>query len=199
MTSRPGPRNHRHCMAMGMARIAAYAFAAQIVLAPVAAPAQELLERNYDTSLPIEITADSLEVQQEQQIAIFRGNVDAVQGEISLKADELTVHYRAGGGNETNSVSRIVAEGNVLLTSPTETARGERGVYNVDEDTIELTGSVVLTRGTNILTGSQLELNLVTGMSRMIGTRTAAGETASGEPERVKALFTPDAKPEPAE
>ena len=196
MTSRPGPHDRRR----RMGGIAAFAFAAAlIVLAPSAAPAQELLERNYDTSLPIEITADSLEVQQEQQIAIFRGNVDAVQGEISLRADELIVHYRAGGDSETNAVSRIVAEGNVLLSSPTETASGDRGVYNVDEDTIELIGSVVLTRGANILTGNHLELNLVTGMSKMLGTRTAAGETAGDEPERVKALFKPAAKPEPAE
>ena len=52
--------------------------------------------QGYDTSLPIEITADSLEVRQEEQIAVFRGNVDAVQGDLNLRADELTVYYRTG-------------------------------------------------------------------------------------------------------
>ena len=194
MTTCPGPGDGGR---RRMGGLAATAFAALVVLAPLTAPAQELLERNYDTSLPIEITADSLEVQQEQQIAIFRGNVDAVQGEISLRADELTVHYRADGGGESNAVSRIVAEGNVLLSSPSETASGEHGVYDVDMDTVKLSGSVVLTRGENILTGSQLELNLVTGMSKMLGG--TGGETASGGTERVKALFMPSADAEPSE
>lgn len=180
------PRAGRRAM-----RLAALACVVAFAAGWPAGGAQELLQRNYDTSLPIEITADSLEVQQEQQIAVFRGNVDAVQGEINLKADELTVHYRTGK-SDANAVERIVADGNVRLISPTETARGEHGVYDVDADTVELTGSVVLTRGENVLTGSRLELNLATGMSRILGGAAAGVADGSGEQERVRAVFTPE-------
>ena len=47
---------------------------------------------SHDTALPIEIAADALEVQQEKQIAVFSGNVDAQQGNIKLRADRLWVH-----------------------------------------------------------------------------------------------------------
>ncbi len=162
------------------------AIALAVGLAALAAPVSSQVDpgEGYDTSLPIEITADSLEVQQDLETAIFRGNVDAVQGELNLRADQLTVHYRKGDNGE-NSVSRIDAEGNVFLSSPNEMAQGDRGIYNVDADTIELTGSVVLTRGENVIKGNRLTLNLVTGKSKM--------ESGAGG-ERVKALFVPQSE-----
>ncbi len=63
---------------------------------------------------------------------------------------------------------------------------------------MELTGSVVLTRGENVLTGSRLELNLATGMSRMLGGEATEVAEEGDEPARVKAVFTPEpgAKPD---
>ncbi len=98
-----------------------------LTLAPGAARAQIELGQTYDTSLPIEITADSLEVENERQVATFRGNVDAMQGELNLRADQLIVHYRSESNNQ-NSIRLIEAEGNVFLSSPTEMAQGEKGV-----------------------------------------------------------------------
>src|SRR5690606_31308422 len=75
-----------------------------------------------DADQPIEINADSLEVQQDQQVAIFRGNVDAVQGQIRLRADEIKVHYRSNpeGNDQTDgTIVRIDAIGNVFVSSPT--------------------------------------------------------------------------------
>ena len=166
-------------------RRAGAAIALAVGLAALAAPVRSQVDpgEGYDTSLPIEISADSLEVQQDLQTAIFRGDVDAVQGELNLRADQLTVHYRRGDNGE-NSVSRIDAEGNVFLSSPSEMAQGDRGVYDVDADMIELTGSVVLTRGENVIKGNRLTLNLVTGKSKM----------ESGGGERVKALFVPQSE-----
>lgn len=144
--------------------------------------------QGYDTSLPIEITADSLEVQQEANVAIFRGNVDAVQGELNLRADQLIVHY-ATGAEEENAIRVIEAEGNVFLSSPTEMAEGEKGVYNIEADTIVLTGSVKLYRGNSTISGDRLEMNLATGQSRMLSGMGDFNE--SGDDGRVKALFVP--------
>ena len=42
-----------------------------------------------DTSQPIEVAADALEVIQSEQMAVFTGNVDAIQGDMRLQADLL--------------------------------------------------------------------------------------------------------------
>jgi len=152
----------------------------------------------HDSTLPIEITADSLEVMQDQQVATFLGNVDAVQGDLVLTSDQLRVHYRGSGeaaGATAGSIRRIEAMGNVFMSSPEETAQGEFGVYDVDGALLTLEGSVVLTRDENVVRGQRLEIDLVTGRSQMFA---AVPSTAGGTPgQRVKAVFVPP--PEPAE
>jgi lipopolysaccharide export system protein LptA len=136
-----------------------------------------------DSDQPIEINADSLEVQQNQRLAVFRGNVDATQGRIKLRADELRVHYadaEQGAAGVSGSIRRIDAVGNVLIWSPTETAQGDLGVYEVARKVITLTGQVVLTRGQNVLRGQRLVMNTATGVSTI--------DAGGG---RVKGLFVP--------
>jgi lipopolysaccharide export system protein LptA len=152
----------------------------------------------HDSTLPIEITADSLEVMQNQQVATFLGNVDAVQGDLVLTSDQLRVHYRGGSdaaGVTAGSIRRIEAMGNVFMSSPEETAQGEFGVYDVDGALLTLEGSVVLTRDENVVRGERLEIDLATGRSQMFA---AVPSTAGGTPgQRVKAVFVPP--PEPVE
>jgi lipopolysaccharide export system protein LptA len=149
----------------------------------------------HDSKLPIEITADSLEVLQNDEIATFVGNVDAVQGDLVLSSDQLRVHYRAGeeeNGATAGTIRRIEATGNVFLSSPTETAQGEFGVYDVDGALLTLEGSVVLTRDDNVVRGERLEIDLATGRSQVFA---AVPSTAGGTPsQRVKAVFVPPPK-----
>ena len=156
--------------------------------------------------MPIEISADSLEVAQEEQVATFAGNVDAVQGDLVLSADRLMVHYEGESSavgiasGSDNSIRRIDAEGNVVIASPEETAKGRQGTYDVPAKLVTLEGQVVLTRGENVIRGERLELDLVTGKSRMVGAETtvAEGEAATSN-TRVKALFTPKSKDDEGE
>lgn len=163
-------------------------------LAPKAADGQSL---DHDSGQPIEISADSLEVEQDTQIATFAGNVDAVQGDLVLSADKLRVHYEgkessvglaAGSGNK---IRRIEAEGGVIIASPEETAEGSQGTYDVRGKIVVLEGSVVLTRGENVVRGERLVMDLVSGKSRIVGVETAAGGGDESSGGRVRALFTP--------
>src|SRR3954471_848520 len=90
----------------------------------------------HDTKKPIDITSDKLEVLQDESKAIFSGNVLAVQGDMKLKSDSMTVHYRKGagngGGDKRDAVSKIDVSGNVFLTTTQETASGNSGTYDVD-------------------------------------------------------------------
>lgn len=156
---------------------------------------------DHDSTQPIEISADSLEVAQEEQIATFAGNVDAVQGDLVLSADELKVHYEGEEGGvgiaagNSSTIRQIDAAGNVIITSPLETAEGDHGTYDVLSKMVTLEGEVVLTRGANVIRGERLEMDLVSGKSRIVGTETSVADgdqETSGE--RVRALFTPKAK-----
>ena len=146
----------------------------------------------FDTNQPIEITADSLEVQQANQQAIFEGNVQVVQGEIRMRSSKLVVHYseknQSNDGAPTN-IRQIDAMGDVFLSSPRETAQGDKGVYDVTNKQIDLQGNVVLTQGKNVLRGDNLTLDLVSGKSRVEG-----GATTDGKTGRVKGIFVPEKK-----
>ena len=131
-----------------------------------------------DSDQPININADDLEVLQDQSLAIFSGNVVAVQGRIELRAEQLQVWYRPASdsgsnkaGSANSTIIRIDAIDKVQVSSATETANGDMGVYDVAEQRLTLTGAVVLTRGQDVLRGSKLVMNLATGQSLISGGR----------------------------
>ncbi|MFC4271918.1 lipopolysaccharide transport periplasmic protein LptA [Sneathiella chungangensis] len=156
------------------------------------AGAQSALTGGANTDQPIEITADSLEVQQAKQLAIFEGNVQVVQGDIRMRSAKLIVHYsekdQQKDGDPAN-IRQIDALGNVFLSSPRETAQGDKGVYDVTNKLINLQGNVVLTQGKNVLRGNTLTLNLITGESRVEG-----GAATNANQGRVKGIFVPEKK-----
>jgi lipopolysaccharide export system protein LptA len=156
---------------------------------------------------PIEVTSDSLEVLQEENRAIFSGRVVAIQDDVRLKADKMTVFYAKQGEEPAKkkrpakgdaspapgAIKKIEATGNVFLSTPEETASGATGIYDVANDMIHLKNSVVLTRGQNVLKGDKLDYNFATGKSVITGGVSAQGaDGKSGG--RVRALFVPDDK-----
>ncbi len=148
--------------------------------------------KSFGTDQPLEITADALEVQQATQLAIFQGRVLVVQGEMRLKSDKLVVYYSNSENktsDDTPSIRKIDATGNVFLSSPRETAKGQRGIYDIENKMITLTGDVTLTQGQSILKGQNMTLNLETGLSRIEG-GVSSGDTGG----RVRGLFVPQKK-----
>lgn len=151
-----------------------------------------------DSDKPIEITADTLEVFQEQSQAVFTGNVEAVQGTILLKSSEMRVYYRGEGGGGDNQISRIDVNGNVFLKAPNETAQGDKGIYDVDKSVLHLMGNVLLTQDKNVIKGQQLVYDLKTGKSRIVSGNGGAssGDSSTGGNGRVKGVFFPQKKQE---
>ncbi len=157
--------------------------------------AQSALE--LDSSQPIEIAADELEVLQDKNMAIFRGDVEAIQGNITLKAEKMEVFYRQAGQQSPTggfgAVSRIEVENNVMLATPQESAKASRGIYNVDKQVITLVGNVVLTRDKNMLRGGQMVYNLKTQKSLLTSGKAVASPdgTVKSTGGRVKGVFIP--------
>lgn len=171
--------------------------------APTASGAKD--PEKFDTSLPVEISSDSLEVLQHDNKAIFNGNVVAVQGQVRLKSDKMIVHYKQKGqqqeapktpapANDTGSMGAITlieVIGNVLVATPQESAKGDKGDYDVPSRILHLFGdNVVLTREKNIMRGTALEYNMATGRSIL----TNGSQIVGGQPSstRVRSVFVPN-------
>lgn len=130
------------------------------------------------------ITArDSLEYYETKQFAIARGDALAVRGNRRVRADVLTAHF--GEGNQQAAMQRIDALGNVLVSTPTDIVRAEKGDYNPSSGIATVTGNVKITRGDTQLNGERAEVNLDSGESRLL---------SSPSGERVRGLFLPKAK-----
>ena len=162
------------------------------------------------------ITArDRLEYWDKQDIAVARGDALTVTEDgRRIRADTLTARFKPQGSKTQTASSpaqaqparvatgananrqprgdsrldRMDAVGNVVITTPDEVARGERGVYFEDSGIATLTGSVKITRGQNQLNGDAAEVNLRTGISRMINRPGNAGP--------VRALLVPEKRDE---
>lgn len=171
-------------------KIHTWIVALSLCLAPMLAQAQSAPK--LSNKEPVEIVSDALEVLQNEKKAIFTGNVIATQGAVTMRSDSMTVFYHesadsaAGDNGMGKGIYRIDADGSVLFTTPTETARGDKAVYLVDDETINLSGNVFLTRDKNMLKGTKLVYNLKTGRSVFTG-----GAVAKGGGGRVRGLFVP--------
>jgi len=145
----------------------------------------------HDANQPIAISADRFVAEKNpasgnggQITGTYSGNVMITQGEIKMRAN--TVRINVIGGKP----DKIYANGNVVVNSPSGTATGDNGVYDVAPRLVTLTGHVVLTKGQNVMRGPQLTVNLVTGVAQLGGGRTTT--TLPGQSGgRVQGLFTP--------
>lgn len=127
---------------------------------------------------------DSLEFWQKENLAVARGNAVALRGDNRMQADLLTAVLQKNAQQQME-VRRIGAEGNVLITTPSEIAQGNKGVYDVAAQKARLDGNVRITRGQNQLNGSRAEVNMATGVSRLL----------AGGGQRVRALIVPKDAP----
>ncbi|NBC96178.1 MAG: hypothetical protein GVY27_07490 [Deinococcus-Thermus bacterium] len=110
---------------------------------------------------------DSLEYWENRNLAVARGDAKAVRGDDQVEADELTAEFADGPEGE-QEMQRLGARGNVVITTPTEVARGSEGVYDVETGIATLSGDVRLNRDGNQLHGDFAEVDMETGVSRLM-------------------------------
>ncbi|MFD1195212.1 LptA/OstA family protein [Seohaeicola saemankumensis] len=122
-----------------------------------------------DTSLPVEVTADSLSVSQQDGTAIFTGNVVIIQGEMRLAAPRVLVVYAEATEGQQGRIARLEATGGVTLVSGPDAAEAERADYNVDGGQVVMQGNVLLTQGGSALTSERMTVDLEGGTAQMDG------------------------------
>lgn len=120
---------------------------------------------SQDTSLPVEVNADNLSVDQDTGTAVFAGNVVIGQGEMRLSAARVLVVYRA----ENRGIARLEATGGVTLVSGQDAAEAERADYDIDSGTIEMSGNVLLAQGESALSADRMSIRLSDGTAQMSG------------------------------
>jgi lipopolysaccharide export system protein LptA len=90
-----------------------------------------------------------------------------------------------GSGDDlaaSGKLEKVEAFGHVSVRTPTDTAIGERAVYVPDSGIARLAGNVRITRGQNQLDGQEAEVNMKTGIARLL----------RGNTERVTGLVVPN-------
>ena len=167
--------------------LAVSVLAATTALAQVKQQAPVSALKGHNSNAPVDVQADRLEVQDRSDRAIFAGNVHVTQAELMLDTPRLTVAYSGGAGSGSNvQIHRLDAAGGVVVKSPSETARGDFGIYDLDRKLITLIGNVQLNRENNQLNGSRLVIDLDSGRAVIDGG--PAGVNQSGG--RVSGHFT---------
>ena len=118
-----------------------------------------------DPGAPVEITADSLRVDQASGTAVFAGNVVIGQGNLRLAAASVQVVYDDGSGD----IARFRATGGVTIVTQTEAAEAAEADYDLTTGLLVLTGNVLLTQGPNALSAERMTIDVEAGTAQMDG------------------------------
>ncbi len=138
------------------------------------APGTSLIDSLSFTSRqePIHIRSHDLEFLYNEKRIIYRGDVVATQGDVTVKSDLLTVTYeepttedgtalpQSESVTSRQRLKEIVAEGNVEITTQDRRATGKKVVFNEANRTVVLSGNAVLWEGANQVTGEQVTVFL---------------------------------------
>lgn len=139
------------------------------------------------------ITANqSLEYWEAKRIAVARGGAVASRGNKELRAELLVGHFRQDEEGRL-VLKQVDAQGQVRISTPTEFVTSDSGVYHLDQEVAELIGDVKITRGEAQLNGEYAEVNLATGVSRLL-----AAPPGGQSDTRVHGLLVPTPKPKPS-
>lgn len=159
---------------------------------------------------------DSLEWYDQKQVAVARGDAVATRAGKTIKADILTAYMQksppakaaapgarppaarakltatpvAAGGDAPageSKISRVDAQGHVVITNALDVGRGDFGVYNGETGIATLIGNVVIQRGNNVIRGQRGVMDLNNNVSRML-----PGGAPGAARQRVQGLFIRD-------
>ena len=137
---------------------------------------------------PNTITANQqMEYWERQKMAVARGNAVAIHKGKTLRADVLKALLRK---NKTgrSEVYVIEAFNNVLIVSDKDRLRSDSAIYKLDSGIVTLKGNVSIIRENSILKGDLAEINLKTGISKLL---TVDSVGSNKEKPRVRGLIYP--------
>jgi lipopolysaccharide export system protein LptA len=159
----------------------------------VAAPAAERgglfgLGRSIGGRGPVTVTAKTLEYDYKANVVVYRGDVEATQGNVRIQSDELTVRLVSADGSppgadaEKVTLQEVIASGRVRIHQGSRRATGGRAVFDQEKRQLLLMDDPVLHDGPNEIAGDRVVVYLDEDRS-----------VVEGGQGRVKAVLFPDA------
>jgi lipopolysaccharide transport protein LptA len=135
-----------------------------------------------DPNAPMDVEADTLDVNDPAKQAIYRRNVRAQQGDFVIQAQEVIANYTgetglmAAGESSTApavkgqgaQIAKIEAKQGVVITSKDgQEARGQWAIYEAKANTVVLGGGVFMKQGRQEATGTRLRIDMTTGEAKI--------------------------------
>jgi lipopolysaccharide export system protein LptA len=170
-----------------------FAAAFMLVAGPVAPSSGYADEKPSDTDThnlakdqKIHITADKLISDNDADYAEFIGNVRATQEDTVITADRLKIFFKSNAGHKDTpaigdeSITKIVADGNVKINFDNRVAVTRQAVYNTQTGVLVLSGNNSrIVSGDNSISGEKITIDRATGRINV----------ESGSKKRVEAVF----------
>lgn len=118
------------------------------------------------------LTANSqIEYWKIKNIAIATGNAQVKKGkEYTINADRLVWHLKEFTQEKEKryKVKKMMAFENVVIETNSEIAYSDKALYNKIDEKCKLFGNVRLRKSENYVTGDYAELDLITGVSKLM-------------------------------
>lgn len=127
----------------------------------------------------VNITADNLEVAENENTALFSGNVVIVQGTMEMRAPRVLARYGEGGPSDLTNFT--ASGGRVSMVFDGQTAEGDEAFYDFADRVLTFTGNVNVVNASGTVTSERLVIDTRAGTSSFSG--------SSGG--RVTGIFTP--------
>jgi lipopolysaccharide export system protein LptA len=164
-----------------------------LFVTPAIAAAPPPIMGKHDANAPINISADKFVADSNSKTGTWTGNVLVIQGDMRMRANSVRLNVV---GND-NKPDKVFANGAVVVDSPNSgTVTGDNGIYDVVSRTVTMSGKVVLTKQKDVMRGSQLTVNLVTGVATLGGGAKPSGAPTASTSGRVQGIFTPSSTPQ---
>ena len=126
----------------------------------------------------LKITSENLEVDRENRISVFLGNVYAHNKDIKIWSEKLIIKF----DNKENEIEQLNAENSVKIIKEEITATGDTGLYFPKSETLNLMGNVEVFENNNYVKCDELYLDIKNSTSIM----------RSNSTKRVEAYITND-------
>jgi lipopolysaccharide export system protein LptA len=159
------------------------------LLAALSGPAGAL---STDKDQPLDLEADSAEIDEARGMSIYTGNVIATQGSMRLESDRLVVHHSG------TKAERLEAEGQparfqqLADGSPEPVkARARKLEYRFDSEELVLTGDAIVLQGKDTFQSDRITYDRVRSVVK-------GGAAAKGK-ERVRITVDPKGRDKGAE
>lgn len=160
----------------------------------------------FAAEAPIHIESNRMTSTEKSNSVVFTGDVDAKQGDVRIRSDEMTVFYNQLESpskqpkdkkkpppqtekKTTQQVEKLICIGNVEVTRGEWLGTSKKMLYLSKERQVILTDNAKAWQGQNMVSGEKIIYYLDEGRSEVIGgsKATTAGDTDSGKkkPSRV--------------